>query len=150
MKVKDGSIQESGQKDILGMTLGNPEHSGQVRGVGGMVTPTTYFNLLKITKTSELLQHLLEEQKKKLNQQQREDAEERKSLLDQLRQLHGENTKLREIPKIAASAQYVSDKGSCCSVKKLHPNKTIAAFDTQNDANIELVSIEQRNMQKVC
>ena len=43
MKVKDGSIQESGQKDILGMALGNPEHSGRVRGVGGMVTPTTYF-----------------------------------------------------------------------------------------------------------
>ena len=82
--------------------------------------------------------------KKKLNQQQREDVEERKSLL------HEENTKLREIPKIAASAQYVLDKGSCCSVKKLHPNKTIAAFDTQNDANIELVSIAQRNMQKVC
>ena len=87
MKVKDGSIQESGQKDILGMTLGNPEHSGRVRGVGGMVMPTTYFNHLKRTKTSELLQHLLEEQKK-LNQQQREDAEERKSLLDQLHQLH--------------------------------------------------------------
>ena len=149
MKVKDGSIQESGQKDILGMALGNPKHSGRVRGVGGMVTPTTYFNLPKRTKTSELLQHLLEEQKK-LNQQKREDAEERKSLLDQLHQLHEENTKLREIPKIAASAQYVSDKGSCCSVKKLHPNKTIAAFDTQNDANIELVSIGQRNMQKVC
>ena len=33
MKVKDGSIQESGQKDILGMTLGNPEYSGRVRGV---------------------------------------------------------------------------------------------------------------------
>ena len=149
MKVKDGSIQESGQKDILGMALGNPEHSGRVRGVGVMVTPTTYFNILKRTKTSELLQHLLEEQKK-LNQQQREDAEERKSLLDQLHQLHEENTKLREIPKIAASAQYVSDKGSGCSVKKLHPSKTIAASDTQNDANIELVSIGQRNMQKAC
>ena len=149
MKVKDGSIQESGQKDILGMALGNPEHSGRVRGVGGMVTPTTYFNLSNRTKASELLQHLLEEQKK-LNQQQKEDAEERKSLLDQLRQLHEENTKLREIPKIDASAQYVSNKGSCCSVKKLHPNKTIAAFDTQNDANIELVSIGQRSMQKVC
>ena len=136
MKVKDGSIQESGQKDILGMALGNPKHSGRVRGVRGMVTPTTYFNLPKRTKTSELLQNLLEEQKK-LNQQQREDAEERKSLLDQLRQLHEENTKLREIPKIAASAQYVSDKGSYFSVKKLHPNKTIAVFYTQNDANIE-------------
>ena len=47
MKVKDGSIQELGQKDILGMALGNPEHSGRVRGVGGMVTPTTYLNLPK-------------------------------------------------------------------------------------------------------
>ena len=54
MKVKDGSIQESGQKDILGMALGNPEHSGRVRGVRGMVTPTTYFNLPKGTKTNEL------------------------------------------------------------------------------------------------
>ena len=70
MKVKDGSIQESGQKDILGMALGNPEHNGRVRGVRGMVTSTTYFNLSKRTKTSEFLQHLLEEQKK-LNQQQR-------------------------------------------------------------------------------
>ena len=112
-----------------------------------MVTPTNYFNLSKRTKTSELLQHLLEEQKK-LNQQQREYAEERKSLLDQLRQLHEENTKLREIPKIAASAQYVSDKGSCCSIKKLHPNKTIAASDTQNVANIELVSIGQRTCKR--
>ena len=63
MKVKDGSIQESRQKDILRMALGNPEHSGRVRGVGGMVTPITYFNLLNRTKTSELLQHLLEEKK---------------------------------------------------------------------------------------
>ena len=100
MKVKDGSIQELGQKDILGMALGNPEHSGRVRGVGGMVTPTTYFNFPKRTKTSELLQHLLEEQKK-MNQQQREDAEERKSLLDQLYKLHEENRKLREIPEIS-------------------------------------------------
>ena len=64
MKVKDGSIQESGQKDILGMALGNPKHSGRVRGVRGMVSPTTYFNLPKRTKTRKLLQHLLEEQKK--------------------------------------------------------------------------------------
>ena len=63
MKVKNGSIQESRQKDILGMALGNPKHSGRVRGVGGMVTPTTYFNLSKRTKISKLLQHLLEEQK---------------------------------------------------------------------------------------
>ena len=112
MKVKDGSIQELGQKDMLGMALGNSEHKGRVRGVGGMVMLTTYFNLPKRTKTSELLQHLLEK-KKKQNQQQKEDAEARKSLLDQLRQLHEENTKLIEIPKIVASAQYVSDKGSC-------------------------------------
>ena len=87
---------------------------------------------------------------KKFNQQQREDAEERKSLLDQLRQLHEENKKFKEIPEIAGCAQHVSDKGICCLVKKLHLNKTIAASDTQNDANIELVSIGQRNMQKVC
>ena len=73
MKVKDGSIQESGQKYILGIALGNPKHSGRVRGVGSMVMPTTYFNLPKRTKTSKLLQHLLEEQKK-LNQQHREDV----------------------------------------------------------------------------
>ena len=148
MKVKDGSIQESGQKDILGMALGNQERGGRVRGVGGMVTPKIYFNLPRRTKTSKILEQLLEEQKK-LNQQQREDAEERKSLLDQLHKLHEENRKLREIPKIAASAhQYVSEKGSCCSVKKPHP--TVANSDIQNDASIESVTIGQRNMQKVC
>ena len=55
MKVKDGSIQESGKKDILGMALGNPEHSGQVRGVEGMVTPTTIHPKLCTTKFLPLL-----------------------------------------------------------------------------------------------
>lgn len=148
MKVKDGLIQESGQKDILGMALGNPEHGGRVRGAGGMVTPTTYFNLPKRTKTSEILQHLLEEQRK-MNQQQREDVEERKALLDQLRQLQKENTKLKESPKNISSAQHVSDKGSC-SIKKLHKNKIVVDFDTKDEASLEFAVIGQRDMQKVC
>lgn len=33
--------------DILTQALETPEHSGRVRGIGGQVTPTVYFNLSK-------------------------------------------------------------------------------------------------------
>ena len=44
----------------------------------------------------------------------------------------------------------VQTKVAAAQFKNCIKKKTIGASDTQNDANIELVSIGQRNMQKVC
>lgn len=45
---KDASY--CGPDDALTKALGNPEHRGRVRGVGGHVTPSTYFHQPKPTK----------------------------------------------------------------------------------------------------
>ncbi|KAL6494185.1 hypothetical protein OROGR_030985 [Orobanche gracilis] len=47
-KEEDGSY--CGPYDALTKALGNPEHRGRVRGVGGHVTPSTYFHQPKPTK----------------------------------------------------------------------------------------------------
>lgn len=42
-----GEFKPSGSDDVLSTALQTPEHSGRVRGVGGFVTPSAYFNLPK-------------------------------------------------------------------------------------------------------
>ncbi|KAF9595202.1 hypothetical protein IFM89_037788 [Coptis chinensis] len=46
-KVKEGTLEVEGTKDVLTLALGTPEHGGRVRGVGDGVTPTQYFRLIK-------------------------------------------------------------------------------------------------------
>lgn len=41
----EGKFKSQGMKDVLTEALGNPEHRGRVRGVGGNVKPETYFDL---------------------------------------------------------------------------------------------------------
>ncbi|KAA0054543.1 putative serine/threonine-protein kinase nek2 [Cucumis melo var. makuwa] len=40
--------------DVLTQALGTKEHNGRVRGVGGYVTPTTYFHSIKKTSKDEV------------------------------------------------------------------------------------------------
>lgn len=42
--VDEGTITEDGSNDVLTQALGTRERSGRVRGVGSLVTPTSYFN----------------------------------------------------------------------------------------------------------
>lgn len=44
-KVHEGSLTVIGSHDILTMALGTSERAGRVRGVGGYVTPSSYFHL---------------------------------------------------------------------------------------------------------
>ena len=46
-KKKSGELITEGSNDVLSQALGNPEHSGRVRGVGGFNTPSNYFRLPK-------------------------------------------------------------------------------------------------------
>ncbi|XP_040375666.1 uncharacterized protein LOC121053154 [Rosa chinensis] len=43
----EGEITTFGSEDVLTIALGNPEHHGRVRGVGGTVKPAAYFHLPK-------------------------------------------------------------------------------------------------------
>ncbi|KAI5322828.1 hypothetical protein L3X38_031900 [Prunus dulcis] len=42
---KEGLITVSGYNDVLAMALGTPKHAGKVRGVGGFVKPSVFFNV---------------------------------------------------------------------------------------------------------
>lgn len=70
MKEK-GEFVPCGTEDVLTTALQTPEHSGRVRGVGGFVTPTAFFNLPKAKKTKITKAELLEE----LERNRREMAE---------------------------------------------------------------------------
>ena len=111
------------------MALDSDEHGDLVRAIGGGVTPSTYFNVPKQTKTNEVLQELLEEQKK-LALAHRQDAEERKSLLEQIKQLQEENLNLKRKNEIKTGC-LTSDKDS-------YTPKDLDEFltdDSENDEN---------------
>ena len=46
-KKEKGELEISGSDDVLTKALKTAEHTGRVRGVGGFVNPSTYFNLPK-------------------------------------------------------------------------------------------------------
>ncbi|XP_074367777.1 uncharacterized protein LOC141708178 isoform X1 [Apium graveolens] len=60
MKEK-GEFIPHGTEDVLTTALQTPEHAGRVRGVGGFVTPTTFFNLPKAKKTKITKAELLDQ-----------------------------------------------------------------------------------------
>ena len=42
---EEGLITVSGYHDVLAMALGTPEHARKVRGEGGFVKPSVFFNV---------------------------------------------------------------------------------------------------------
>ena len=79
-KKEKGEFKVSGSDDVLTKALKTVEHTGRVRGVGGFVNPSTYFNLpkqkrIRITRADLLARDRerdleLEETKKMLKEQQ--------------------------------------------------------------------------------
>ena len=53
MNTDSSSVNRHCSNDVLTQTLGTKEHNGRVRGVGGYVTPTTYFHSVKKTSKDE-------------------------------------------------------------------------------------------------
>ncbi|PRQ58873.1 putative Ulp1 protease family catalytic domain, putative transposase, Ptta/En/Spm, plant [Rosa chinensis] len=78
----EGEITTCGSDDVLTIALGNPEHHGRVRGVGGTVKPSAYFNLPKrqrksVEETVRLsLKKIFEEEKDSLIAKERASWEE--------------------------------------------------------------------------
>ncbi|KAA0054847.1 putative serine/threonine-protein kinase nek2 [Cucumis melo var. makuwa] len=53
MNTDSSSVNRHYSNDVLTQALGTKEHNGRVRGVGGYVTPTTYFHSVKKTSKDE-------------------------------------------------------------------------------------------------
>ncbi|KAL0536616.1 hypothetical protein IC582_025573 [Cucumis melo] len=53
MNIDSLSVNRHYSNDVLTQALGTKEHNGRVRGVGGYVTPTTYFHSIKKTSKDE-------------------------------------------------------------------------------------------------
>ena len=53
MTTDSSSLKGHSSNDVLTQALGMKEHHGRVRGVGGYVTPTNYFHLVKKTSKHE-------------------------------------------------------------------------------------------------
>lgn len=96
--------------------MGNKDRGGLVRCIGHGVTPSKYFNTPRQAKTSDVLQLVLEEQKKLTEAHQR-DADERRILLLQIKELQEENMKLKAGDNNFKSSLLQSDKGSCTAKK---------------------------------
>ncbi|KAM5580900.1 hypothetical protein ABKV19_010223 [Rosa sericea] len=77
-RVATGELSIEGSDDVLTLALGTPEHGGRVRGVGGCVTPSTYFHLPKRRKESieatvrVSVQKIMLEEKQKIVEEARE------------------------------------------------------------------------------
>ncbi|XP_040372966.1 uncharacterized protein LOC121052304 [Rosa chinensis] len=77
-KVASGELNAEGTNDVLTLALGTPEHGGRVRGIGGFVTPSTYFHLPKRRKESieatvrVSVQKILLEEREKIVEEARE------------------------------------------------------------------------------
>ncbi|XP_062014258.1 uncharacterized protein LOC133730738 [Rosa rugosa] len=77
-KVASGELNVEGTNDVLTLALGTLEHGGRVRGIGGFVTPSTYFHLPKRRKESieatvrVSVQKILLEEREKIVEEARE------------------------------------------------------------------------------
>ncbi|KAK1552128.1 hypothetical protein Q3G72_010769 [Acer saccharum] len=106
-EVHEGKISVDGNKDILTMAFGKPEHCGRVRGASQFITPNRYFNIPK-------RQHHKQEQEK---------VQELEKMVLQQSQLFQEQSKMfqHQIEKLQSEILTMkgnhvtpnSDHGSC-------------------------------------
>lgn len=143
-KKKNGELKVSGSDDVLTKALKTPEHSGRVRGVGGYVNPSTYFNIPKgkgesVSKATLLARDLvrdreLEEAKKKFEE---ESAKQKEFFLQKLAAL--EALVKGNVPAIATPFTDATDMHE--GEKNVSPISDKASFhDTKNgDAEAPLL-----------
>ncbi|KAL8125435.1 hypothetical protein AgCh_012939 [Apium graveolens] len=105
-----GEFIPSGSQDVLTTALQTPEHSGRVRGVGGFVSPSIFFNLpngkrSRITKAELLARDC--ERDAELEKAKQEMAKEMEKTRQELAELKG------LLSKANISSPLVSEKASC-------------------------------------
>lgn len=111
-KKRRGEFKPSGSNDVLTTALQTPEHSGRVRGVGGLITPTTYFNLPKGKRVRITKAELLARDRERSEEMERNKEE----FLSQIAQL-------KEMINASIGSPNLSDKGSFHLQKDLSEKK---------------------------
>ncbi|XP_075477566.1 uncharacterized protein LOC142518658 [Primulina tabacum] len=74
----EGKLKIEGTKDgILTKSLETEEHDGRVRGIGGHITPTIYFNVGRKWKGSDVAKDVITEHKRELMEAKKKISEQR-------------------------------------------------------------------------
>lgn len=164
-KKKNGELKTSGSDDVLTKVLKTPEHSGRVRGVGGYVNPSTYFNIPRakperVSRATLLARDRerdreLEETKMKL---QEEAAQQREFFLQKLASLEAlvkgnapinaavENGDINEREKHVSP---ISDKASFQHTKNGNPKANhVLCDDNVSDDEVQDVTEIKVNVSK--
>ncbi|XP_073020481.1 uncharacterized protein [Primulina eburnea] len=144
----EGTLQyEEGKNDILTKALDSYEHSGRVRGVGGHITPSIYFNIGRVWKSPFGDEHILLNQTKELMEAKILISEQDARIVEQNARISDQDARiqlLEEMFKKAASNFDIEEKGSC-SVK-LNPmshdknKKSVSNYANSHDDDIKTLS----------
>ncbi|XP_073017558.1 uncharacterized protein [Primulina eburnea] len=144
----EGTLQyEEGKNDILTKALDSYEHSGRVRGVGGHITPSIYFNIGRVWKSPFGDEHILLNQTKELMEAKILISEQDACIAKQNARISDQDARiqcLEEMFKKAASNFDIEEKGSF-SVK-LNPmsddknKKSVSNYATSHDDDIKTLS----------
>ncbi|XP_075482687.1 uncharacterized protein LOC142522962 isoform X1 [Primulina tabacum] len=124
---REGKLKIEGPKDgILTKALETEEHAGRVRGIGGHITPTIYFNVGRNWKGSDVVKDVSTEHKREL-------MEAKKKISEQ-------DVRIKKLEAImyksGACDMSIDEKGSC-SVKLNQMNESEMKHD---DVELQIVS----------
>lgn len=106
-------------QDVLTIALGKPEHAGRVRGVGGVVTPKSFFNNPTVKRTRITKAELL------ARDRQRDEEMERRTndFMSQIAELKAMISSSSSMPEKAANAKQLNDEVDCVAVDPTPPSK---------------------------
>ncbi|XP_073015671.1 uncharacterized protein [Primulina eburnea] len=120
---REGKLKIEGPKNgILTKTLETEEHAGRVRGIGGHITPTIYFNVGRNWKGSDV------------------STEHKRELMEAKKKISEQDARIKKLEAImyknGACDMSIDDKGSC-SVKLNQMNESDMKHD---DVELQIVS----------
>ncbi|XP_042397150.1 uncharacterized protein LOC121987418 [Zingiber officinale] len=139
---REGKLHlEEANTDILSKALSSEEHSGRVRGVGGYVTPTFYFNVGSIVQ-----KHLVDEQ---FILQQKELMEAKILISQQNARISNQDERIQKLEAMfrKGACDLDTDEKGSCSVK-LHPmsdenikiEKCVPNIETLDDDDMQILN----------
>ncbi|XP_062002246.1 uncharacterized protein LOC133720074 isoform X3 [Rosa rugosa] len=153
-QVSDGEVTTCGTDDVLTKALGIPEHHGRVRGVGGNINPSSYFNLPKHRRKTveerirEGCKKFIEEETEKIVARERAIWAER--LMRVEAKLYGTSIPIESPPTGHLTKDLGSGQGSCSNLKEKTTKQKAEEVANPAKKRLELVDdidekIEEQN-----
>lgn len=121
-KKEKGELQLSEFEDILTLALGNPEHSGRVRGVGGIATPKSFFNTPKVKRTRITKAELLARDRLRDEEMERRTNDLMSQIAD-LKAMISSSILPSSMPEKAAAVEELNVDGDCVAIDPTPPSK---------------------------